>query len=112
MDSLPKTDVSFAPTQAFQDAFGREESQQQTRMFSAPTWAQNLRVEKDKEEEEEQQQGTDKGTEEGTEEGRVATILTAENYRQQVEEELEKRGITVTDEIRENHIDPIAADLC
>ena len=47
----------------------------------------------------------------GTEEGRVATILTAENYRQQVEEELEKRGITVTDEIRENHIDPIAADL-
>ena len=47
----------------------------------------------------------------GTEEGRVATILTAENYRQQVEEELEKRGITVTNEIRENHIDPIA-DLC
>ena len=60
----------------------------------------------DKEEEEEQQQQGD-----GTEEGRVATILTAENYRQQVEEELEKRGITVTDEIREGHIDPIAADL-
>ena len=56
MDSLPKTDVSFAPTQAFQDAFGREESQQQTRMFSAPTWAQNLRIEKGKEEEEEEQQ--------------------------------------------------------
>ena len=64
--------------------------------------------EKKYKEEEEQQQGT----EEGTEEGRVATILTAENYRQQVEEELEKRGITVTDEIRESHIDPIAADLC
>merc|ERR1712137_323874 len=60
--------------------------------------------EENKDKEEEQQQGT--------EEGRVATILTAENYRQQVEEELEKRGITVTDEIRENHIDPIAADLC
>ena len=46
-----------------------------------------------------------------TEEEPVATILTAENYRRQVEEELEKRGIIVTDEIRERHIDPIA-DLC
>ena len=60
----------------------------------------------------EQEQEKDKEQQQGTEEGRVATILTAENYRQQVEEELEKRGITVTDEIRENHIDPIAADLC
>ena len=49
---------------------------------------------------------------EGREKGRLATILTAENYRRQVEEELENRGITVTDEIREGHIDPIAADLC
>ena len=47
-----------------------------------------------------------------TEEEPVATILTAENYRRQVEEELEKRGIIVTDEIREGHIDAIAADLC
>ena len=61
--------------------------------------------EKGQQQQQQQQQG------EGTEEGRVATILTAENYRQQVEEELEKRGITVSDEIRENHIDPIAADL-
>ena len=56
----------------------------------------------------EEQEGRE---EERREEGRVATILTAENYRQQVEEELEKRGITVTDEIRKGHIDPIAADL-
>ncbi len=62
---------------------------------------------KEQEEQEEQE-----GREEEREQGRVATILTAENYRQQVEEELEKRGITVTDEIREGHIDPIAADLC
>ena len=53
----------------------------------------------------------EKEQQEGTEERRIATVLTAENYRQQVEEELEKRGITVTNELRENHIDPIA-DLC
>ena len=59
-----------------------------------------------------QQQQEEEEEEEETEEGRVTTILTAENYRRQVEEELEKRGIIVTDEIREGHIDPIAADLC
>ena len=69
---------------------------------------ESLKEQEEKRDKEEEEQGT----EEGTEEGRVATILTAENYRQQVEEELEKRGITVTDEIRESHIDPIAADLC
>ena len=59
-----------------------------------------------------QQQQRQQQQEEETEGGRVTTILTAENYRRQVEEELEKRGIIVTDEIREGHIDPIAADLC
>lgn len=57
MDNLPKTDVSFAPTQAFQDAFGAAESQKQSRIFTAPTWAQNLRIDdndKGKEEEEEE----------------------------------------------------------
>jgi hypothetical protein len=61
---------------------------------------------------EEQEEINGKGQQKGTEEEPVAAILTAENYRQQVEEELEKRGIIVTDEIRERHIDPIAADLC
>ena len=61
---------------------------------------------------EEQEEINGKGQRQETEEEPVATILTAENYRQQVEEELEKRGIIVTDEIRERHIDPIAADLC
>jgi len=67
---------------------------------------------KEQEEQEEKKDKEEEQQQQGTEEGRVATILTAENYRQQVEEELEKRGITVTDEIRESHIDPIAADLC
>ena len=61
--------------------------------------------------EEEQKQQQQHGEDDNEEEGQVPTILTAENYRQQVEEELEQRGITVTDEIRERHINPIA-DLC
>ena len=61
--------------------------------------------------EEEEEEINGKGQRQETEEEPVATILTAENYRRQVEEELEKRGIIVTDEIRERHIDPIA-DLC
>ena len=61
---------------------------------------------------EEQEEINGKGQRQETEEEPVATILTAENYRRQVEEELEKRGIIVTDEIREGHIDAIAADLC
>merc|ERR1712196_390024 len=62
--------------------------------------------------EEEEEEVNGKGQRQETEEEPVATILTAENYRRQVEEELEKRGIIVTDEIREGHIDAIAADLC
>jgi len=63
-------------------------------------------------EEEEEEEIQKKGQQQATEEKPVATILTAENYRRQVEEELENRGIIVTDEIREGHIDAIAADLC
>merc|ERR1711988_720277 len=59
----------------------------------------------------EQEELNGKGQRQETEEEPVATILTAENYRRQVEEELENRGIIVTDEIREGHIDAIA-DLC
>ena len=44
------------------------------------------------------------------EEGRVPTILTAENYRRQVEEELEQRGITINEKIRKDYIDPIVQD--
>merc|ERR1711871_1629479 len=63
-------------------------------------------------EEQEQEETNGKGQQQGTEEEPVATILTAQNYRRQVEEELENRGIIVTDEIREGAIDAIAADLC
>ena len=38
------------------------------------------------------------------------SVLTAENYRQQVEEELEQRGITVNEKIRKEYIDPIVQD--
>ena len=62
-------------------------------------------------EEEEEEEVNGKGQRQETEEEPVATILTAENYRRQVEEELENRGIIVTDEIREGHINPIA-ELC
>jgi vacuolar-type H+-ATPase subunit I/STV1 len=62
--------------------------------------------------EEQEEEINGKGQQQETEEEPVATILTAENYRRQLEEELAKRGVTVTDEIRERYIDPIAIDLC
>ena len=64
----------------------------------------------EEQERKQQEQHGEDDNEEEEEEGRVPTILTAENYRRQVEEELEQRGITVNEKIRKEYIDPIVRD--
>jgi hypothetical protein len=39
---MPRTEVNFAPTNAFIGAFGEEEAKQQAKAFTSQTWAQNL----------------------------------------------------------------------
>ena len=75
---------------------GLKEQEQKQQQY----WEDDNEQEEDEEEDEEEEE----------DERRVPTILTAENYRQQVEEELEQRGITVNEKIRKDYIDPIVQD--
>jgi hypothetical protein len=39
---MPRTEVNFAPTNAFIGTFGEEEATRESQAFTSETWAQNL----------------------------------------------------------------------